>query len=226
MGTLIFHILVFLFFIISYSFDEKKTIKEEAILLDFKIIKESITIPEIEKKKSENADKGNTKMNDRGSNKAVNDAAKSDNFFDAAYKNDIEEAKNLVADVNKQLTKKVVKAKQYEMPESITEGQKPDSIKNTIYSGKSNIHYNLENRYHIRLPIPVYLAKGGGNIKVDIQVNRQGKVIKALVGSSTNINVPMLPTYAVQAAERTLFNSDSKAPEVQQGTIIYQFVPQ
>jgi hypothetical protein len=140
--------------------------------------------------------------------------------------NDIEEAKNLVADVNKQLSKKVVKAKQYEMPESITEGQKPDSIKNTIYSGKSNIHYNLENRYHIRLPIPVYLAKGGGNIKVDIQVNRQGKVIKALVGSSTNINVPMLPTYAVQAAERTLFNSDSKAPEVQQGTIIYQFVPQ
>jgi hypothetical protein len=95
-----------------------------------------------------------------------------------------------------------------------------------IYSGKSNIHYFLENRFHIRLPIPVYLAKSGGSITVDIQVDRSGNVIKAEAKTAKNIADPMLPVYAKQAAERTLFNSESNAPEIQRGTITYKFVAQ
>jgi len=128
--------------------------------------------------------------------------------------------------VNKQLSKKVAQAKKYEMPEETTEGQDPDSIKNVVYSGKSNIHYFLENRYHLRLPIPVYLARGGGTITVDIQVDRSGKVIKAEARAAKNLNDQMLPVYAVQAAERTVFNSESKAPAIQRGTITYKFVAQ
>ena len=161
-----------------------------------------------------------------GSNRAVNDALVKDKFFDARYKRDIEEAKDMVAEVNKQLSKKLPPTKKFEMPEETTEGQDTDSIKNTIYSGKSNIHYNLENRFHIRLPIPVYLAKGGGVITVDIQVDRSGKVIKAESRPANNITDSMLPVYATQAAERTVFNSESKAPAVQKGTITYQFVAQ
>ena len=112
------------------------------------------------------------------------------------------------------------------MPEAITEGQNPDSIKNTIYSGKSNIHYFLENRFHVRLPIPVFLARGGGLITIDIQVNRAGEVIKAEARPSSNISDPMLPVYATQAAARTIFNSDPKAPIIQRGTITYRFVAQ
>ena len=112
------------------------------------------------------------------------------------------------------------------MPEATSEGQNPDSIKNVIYSGKSNIHYFLENRFHIRLPIPVYLAKSGGEIKVDIQVDKTGKVIKAEAKSARVANDPMLTEYAIQAAEHTVFNADAKAPSVQKGSITYKFVAQ
>ena len=112
------------------------------------------------------------------------------------------------------------------MPEETTEGMDPDSIKNTIYSGESNIHYFLENRYHLRLPIPVYLAQGGGLVVVDIVVNRRGKVIQADVKNSGDLKDPMLEIYARQAAQRTVFNTDESAPAQQKGTISYTFVAQ
>lgn len=229
MGTLIFHILLVAGFLVAELNLNVKIEKEEAILLDFTAApekEEKIQEPEKSPEKSEALE--NSAPNDRssGSNRAVNEASKKDKFFDANYNRDVEEAKKLVADVNKQLSKKVAPAKKFEMPEETTEGQDPDSIKNVVYSGKSNIHYFLENRYHTRLPIPVYLARGGGTITVDIQVDRSGRVIKAEARAAKNLNDPMLPVYAVQAAERTVFNSESKAPAVQRGTITYQFVAQ
>jgi hypothetical protein len=229
MGALIFHILLISGFWIAELNIKVKTKSEEAILLDFTTLPEKENkIQELDKKpvnKSEN-DQSSSNYNNKSSNKAVNDAAKKDKFFDANYQHDIEEAKKLVIDVNKQLSKKAPPLKKYEMPEATSEGIDPDSIKNVIYSGKSNIHYSLENRFHIRLPIPVYLAEGGGIITVDIQVDRSGKVIQADARKAGNLTDPMLPIYAVQAAERTVFNSESKAPAVQKGTITYNFVPQ
>ena len=84
----------------------------------------------------------------------------------------------------------------------------------------------MENRFHVRLPIPVYLAKNGGDIKVDIQVDRSGKVIRASVKTGRNATDPALTEYAIEAAERTIFNSESKAPAVQYGSISYKFVAQ
>lgn len=228
MFTLIFHILLVSGFLVAELSLKIKPQKEEAILLDF-IAPEDTKMPEPEKTKSDKQP-NQTPSENRSSNRAVNDAPsslrKSDKFFDDSYRRDVEEAQRVVADVNKQLSKKIPPVKKFMMPEATTEGQNPDSIKNVIYSGKSNIHYYLANRYHVRLPIPVYLAKGGGEITVDIQVNRDGRVIKAEARTPKNMNDPMLQEYAVQAAERTVFNSDPKAPEIQQGTITYHFVAQ
>lgn len=229
MGTLIFHILLVTAFLVAELNMDVKPQEEEAILLDFTAPEENEQLPEPEKmqeKTPERTDQAEMNNQSSGSNRAVNDAQKRDKFFDDSYQRDIEEAKKIVADVNKQLSKKIPQTTKFEMPEAITEGQDPDSIKNVIYSGKSNIHYYLENRFHLRLPIPVYLAKGGGTITVDIQVDRTGKVIKAIARPAKNINDPMLPIYATQAAERTIFNSESKAPAIQKGTITYQFVAQ
>jgi hypothetical protein len=230
MGTLIFHILLiggFLLAEMNYNF---KIEKDETIMLD---ILSSVEIEKVPDREQETlADKKNgSELSKRQvqsalSNQAVNDALIKDKFFDASYKHDIDEAKKLAADVNKQLSKKIVPAKNFDMPVASSEGQNPDSIKNVIYSGKSNIHYFLENRHHITLPIPVYLAKGGGTIIVDIQVDRSGKVIKAEARPAKNINDPMLPNYAIQAAEHTVFNSESKAAAIQKGTITYTFVAQ
>lgn len=234
MGTLIFHILLVTGFGVAELSLKVKIEKEDAILLDF-------TMPEDDKKIKETKKLDQQKIiiaSDQSikniasvSNQAVNDATKSDaknrdKFFDDNYNRDIEEAKKIVADVNKQLSKKIPAIKKYEMPEVTTDGQNPDSIKNVIYSGKSNIHYMLENRYHLRLPIPVYLAKSGGEVKVDIQVDRSGRVIKAQARPMKNTNDTMLTEYATQAAERTLFNADAKAPLNQKGSITYRFVAQ
>jgi hypothetical protein len=228
MGTLIFHILLVTGLLIQELNFSIKTEKEETILMDFILPPEETKLHEAEKTQSDKTGSDQTNKSDQnaGSNRAVNDAMKKDKFFDEHYKHDIEEAEKMVDNVNKQLSKKAPQIKKFAMPEAVTEGQSPDSIKNTIYSGKSNIHYFLENRFHVRLPIPVFLAKGGGLITIDIQVNRAGEVIKAEARPSANINDPMLPVYATQAAERTIFNSDSKAPTVQKGTITYRFVAQ
>ena len=228
MGTLIFHILLVTGFWIEELNFKIKTEKEETILLDFVLPPEKTELSEPEKIQNRETGSDQTSRQNRnmGSNLAVNDAMKKDKFFDESYKHDIEEAEKMVDNVNKQLSKKAPPIKKFAMPEAITEGQNPDSIKNTIYSGKSNIHYFLENRFHVRLPIPVFLAKGGGLITIDIQVNRAGEVVKAEARPSGSINDPMLPTYATQAAERTIFNSDPKAPTIQKGTITYRFVAQ
>jgi len=228
MGTLIFHILLVTGFWIEELNFKIKTEKEETILLDFVLPPEKTELSEPEKIQNRETGSDQTSRQNRnmGSNLAVNDALKKDKFFDESYKHDIEEAEKMVDNVNKQLSKKAPPIKKFAMPEAITEGQNPDSIKNTIYSGKSNIHYFLENRFHVRLPIPVFLAKGGGLITIDIQVNRAGEVIKAEARPSGSINDPMLPIYATQAAERTIFNSDPKAPTIQKGTITYRFVAQ
>ncbi|HEY3372978.1 MAG TPA: hypothetical protein VGK10_19160 [Prolixibacteraceae bacterium] len=235
MGTLIFHILLVSIFWLAQLNKNIKMEKEEAILFDLPSV-EKMTVapkPEVEKSQEKNAASDQTKENNQkaASNQAVNDASndksiRKDKFFDENYKHDIEEAQKMVANVNKQLSKKIPAIKKFEMPEATTEGQDPDSIKNIIYSGKSNIHYFLENRFHVRLPIPVYLAKSGGEIKVDIQVDRSGRVIKAEARSNKYTGDPMLTDYAVQAAERTVFNEDSKAPALQKGSITYKFVAQ
>jgi len=227
-GTLIFHILLVTGFWIEELNFKIKTEKEETILLDFVLPPEKTELSEPEKIQNNETGSDQTSRQNRnmGSNLAVNDALKKDKFFDESYKHDIEEAEKMVDNVNKQLSKKAPPIKKFAMPEAITEGQNPDSIKNTIYSGKSNIHYFLENRFHVRIANPVFLAKGGGLITIDIQVNRAGEVVKAEARPAGSINDPMLPTYATQAAERTIFNSDPKAPTIQKGTITYRFVAQ
>jgi hypothetical protein len=227
-GTLVFHILLFMVIILA-NVNVKEDIQEEEIIVDFSQPEENPEIPE-EQPKTEDENTPATRHDipdtQSKSNRAVNDAAPKDPFFDETYQQEIADAKKLVADVNKQLKKEIPDLKQFEMPEQTTEGMDPEQISNTIYSGESNIHYFLKDRYHLRLPIPVYLARGGGKITVDIWVARSGKVIKASVQPYSNISDPMLPEYALQAALRTVFNSKSDAPNPQKGTITYSFIAQ
>lgn len=242
MGTLIFHILLVSSFLLS-EVRMKGEITEESVIIDLEQIREES--PEVLQEKEKETEQENAPSNSddlrqaqrtQASNRAVNDAPSSaksrfssgsgDPFFDEDYQKEIADAQKLVSDVNKQLSKKVKNVKEFQMPEETTDGMDPDSIKNTIYSGESNIHYYLENRYHVRLPVPVYLAQKGGKVTVDIWVSPAGNVIRAQVQSSSSSADPMLPEYALQAAQRTVFNQDRKAPSSQKGTITYTFVPQ
>lgn len=225
MGTLIFHILLFGSFLIA-EVDFKQEVKEEAILIDFSILEElEKELPPVEKKQEQNTPSTQKERSTSVSNQAVNDAQKQDKFFDKEYLKDVQNARNLVQSVKQQLSKKISDKGDFDMPEITTEGVDPDSVKNIIYSGKSNIHYFLENRYHLSMRNPVYLARSGGKVIVDIDVDRDGRVVRAEPRAGNSAD-PLLAEYAQNAALRTLFNRDFKAPKIQKGTITYTFVAQ
>jgi len=230
-ATLIFHIIV-LIVLLTSNLDFGKKYTEDAILMDFK--NEEVKLPVPEKTQQQSIATNSQQMSGSGqlaSNSAVNDAAKhssgtTDPFFDKAYNNEIAAAKKLVSDVNKTLAKKIPEIGDVRMPEENAEGKTREEVKQSNFKGKSNIHYSLPNRYHARLPIPVYLAEGGGEVIVDIVVGRDGRVISASPRQNAGISDLTILAYAKQAAEKTWFNEDNSAPEKQKGTITYLFVAQ
>ena len=95
------------------------------------------------------------------------------------------------------------------------------------YQGPTNIYYSLENRYHLRLPVPVYQCEGEGLIEVRIAVDQKGRVIHAEVKQTgTNYGEICLAEAAKKAALRTRFNANYKASSRQVGTITYHFIAQ
>ena len=231
MGTLVFHILLFLAFLLA-DIDIKGNVKEEPIVIEFPDIIPEPEIPEEENTEESQAAEPVPEQSNRQSNIASNQRAtentttSTDEFFDNEYMKEVEAAKELRSSVSNNLSKEVTHLKDIEMPVETTEGMDRDSIKNVIYAGESNIMYYLDNRYHIRLPIPVYLAQGGGTVVVDIEVDQSGKVITAKARDNKSIRDKQIFLYAQEAASRTLFNSDNDAPALQKGTIHYTFVAQ
>ncbi len=232
MGTLVFHILVVLFFLLA-DVDMKGSTKEEALLIEFPDIlpeledqikeQEPESLDEVPINNSESSNRTNAASNQLAS---TNTTTSAEEFFDDEYLKEIEAAKQLSSNVSNQLSKEIVDINDIKMPVETTEGMESDSIKNVIYVGESNIVYYLENRYHISLPIPVYLSQGGGKVVVDIIVNRQGRVTEAVPRRNTRIREEQTFFYAKAAALRTVFNSEPTAPKAQKGTIHYTFIAQ
>ncbi len=205
----------------------------DALFVD--LTSEEIKLPDPEKEKQ---DLGNQALalngaqsGEHNSNRAVNLGDQSghssgDPFFDKEYAREVAAAKQLESDVNKNLAKKIPEIGDIPMPVASTEGMSREEAKRSTFKGRSNIHYLVGNRYHLQLPIPVYLAQGGGEVVVDVVVDRNGEVITATPHESANITDQMIFAYAKQAAEKTVFNSDNTAPDKQRGTITYLFVAQ
>ncbi len=226
MGTLIFHILLFGIFFLA-EIDMKGNISEEPIFIEFP------EMPEIEEKQvveSERSDNVNGKnLTNLASNRLSESEERTvsaEKFFDNDFQKELNDARKMVSDVNQQLSKEKVSLEDIKMPIQTTEGMNPDSIKNVIFTGESNIIYYLENRFHTSLPIPIYLSKGGGKIIVDIQVDRAGNVTKAIARNNSQVRDELIMLYAQTAAERTKFNADPTAPAQQKGTIHYNFIAQ
>ena len=232
-ATLAFHVVIIAILLLSQIRASKQVINE-MIYVDFS--PEFVKSPEkpVDEAKTLTAQALKSLQSGQGqlaSNRGVNDAAKEasnykDPFFNKKYDDEIATAKQLIGEVNKTLSRKIPKIGDIPMPEDNTEGKTPEQIKQSYFKGKSNIHYSLQNRYHIRLPIPVYLAEGGGEVTLDIVVDRDGHVIEANPRPDSAVKDITILAYAQQAAEKTLFNADPSAPEKEKGTITYIFVPQ
>jgi len=226
MGTLIFHILLFSVFLLA-EVNIKGNMREEDIFIEFPDeLPETIEQSEQNEETADETVAESPENRSRQSNIASNRLAATENFFDQNYLNEVEAAKKLVSDVNQQLSREIVNIQDIEMPVSTSEGMNTDSLKTAVYKGESNIVYYLENRYHVSLPVPVYLAQGGGKVIVDILVDRRGNVKQASVRNNPAISDKQILVFAQLAASRTVFNADPNAPEIQTGTIHYTFVAQ
>ena len=95
------------------------------------------------------------------------------------------------------------------------------------YQGPTRIYYNLENRNHTYLPIPIYKCEGSGKIVLAIMVNQQGIVDEAMIiENESTATDPCLVETAVKTALISRFNPDIHSPKIQAGTLTYHFVAQ
>jgi hypothetical protein len=93
-----------------------------------------------------------------------------------------------------------------------------------IGGGGGGGNYRLGNRRALSKPKPTYDCNEEGRVFVRISVDKNGKVIAAQAGvKGTTNSASCLLSGAKEAALRTKFNPDSKAPAKQTGIIIYNF---
>jgi len=92
-------------------------------------------------------------------------------------------------------------------------------------AGNVSISYSLDGRTAVDLYRPTYLCRGGGDVTVRIEVDRNGRVVDAAAEAASTGDA-CLREYAVKAARASLFNTDGSAPARQSGTITYRFAPQ
>ena len=92
------------------------------------------------------------------------------------------------------------------------------------YKGPSVISYSLDGRKAMSLPVPAYKCQGGGDVSIQITVNRKGYVTAAAVIG--NVADECIVKSAVAAAKKSRFRASSIAPEKQIGEIVYRFIAQ
>ncbi len=110
-------------------------------------------------------------------------------------------------------------------PSSNVGAQRSGDVKT---QGRVAVSFSLSNpiRYSDELFIPAYMCEAGGEIIVSITVNRNGDVIAASPRKASASVDECITTTAVNAALQSRFNVDPRAPDKQQGTITYIFMPQ
>ena len=101
----------------------------------------------------------------------------------------------------------------------------PDSSKYYGNTGSgSGGNYNLAGRKALSKPKQQPDCQEEGTVVVRIHVDKNGKVVYAQAGvQGTTNSAPCLLKPAKEAALKTKWNSDNKAPTKQVGTIIYKF---
>ena len=103
--------------------------------------------------------------------------------------------------------------------------KKQNESSSSKVAGRVTVSYSLTNpvRHHRYLDKPAYRCEGGGEVVVNITVDRSGEVIAASVASGGDT---CMRETALQSAKASIFNIDNSAPPKQNGTITYIFIPQ
>ena len=94
------------------------------------------------------------------------------------------------------------------------------------YKGPSVISYSLDGRKAMSLPVPAYKCQGGGDVSIQITVNRKGYVTAASVIGNVSSADECIVRSAIAAAKRSRFTASSTVSDKQIGEIVYRFIAQ
>lgn len=83
--------------------------------------------------------------------------------------------------------------------------------------------YRMEDRYSYGVDDPQELGNAEGIVKLDITISPLGQVKSAKLNSASTITDEEVIEACKKAALKTMFNLNSDAPRLQQGTITYTF---
>lgn len=83
--------------------------------------------------------------------------------------------------------------------------------------------YRMEDRYSYGVDNPQELGNAEGIVKLDISIDIYGQVKSAKLNSASTITDEEVIEACKKAALKTMFNLNTDAPKLQQGTITYTF---
>jgi hypothetical protein len=233
-GTLIFHVLILWFFNFTLILNHEPEPQSE-ILINFEFPEE-----ELEQEEEQNTPNEEETYESRG-NQAQNLASDYEERkvnpqeFEQKAEQELQEEINKLINEAKQEGKSETDKVPEELPADNSEENIEDKYKDVLpeenkpseFKGKTNIVYSLENRYDLKLKVPVYMCENSGKVMVNIIVNRNGNVVSASVDESrSTVKDYCLYEAAKNAAMQTRFNTSYEAPLMQKGFIEYHFMPQ
>jgi hypothetical protein len=230
LGSIAFHLLLIIVFLLFKINGEKKEFSE-GIELDLKTLEE---LAQLEFLNQEQYDISQ----DQARNIAVDqNEDRVERFEDYQnYRMNGQSVADIVQnriseDLNKIIDENDLNLNDKELPDIATQEldiYTPKELEeDQVYEGPTNIYFSLEGRKIVKLIVPVYKCEGGGLVQLDIRVSRRGNVEFVSVSSAESTTKdPCLITAAKEAAKNTRFNFDSGAPLVQSGTITFRFIAQ
>jgi hypothetical protein len=227
LGTVAFHLVLIAVFL-AIKISTEKSLLESLIILEFE---EDPTEEELnlEEPDPEFEEKLAHFLEEPASNVPVNMARQIDRELSTEeYLKELEEdLESNRPEEYEEMQERLKELEEMEREELSMEAEDIHEQEPAVYEGPTNIYYDLEFRYHLKLPVPVYKCEGAGLIEVKIVVDQRGRVIKAETDKpGDTANEICLAEAAIIAARKTRFNADYDAPPNQIGTITYHFIAQ
>lgn len=227
-STVIFHLVVLIIFLLTAIHGIVS--EETSFVLDFSKLEEIEKIEKLEEIKQQASKELDDLLSGKVSPSAYRNVAV--DRSSRALKDDRHKNPNQVYDEARELQRKLDASRAAALREqgsddvaSASKDNLPDENAQQ-YKGPSVISYTLDGRKAVSLPVPAYKCQGGGDVSVQISVNRKGYVIAAQVIESVSSSDECLIRSAIAAAKRSRFRASSSAPEKQLGEIVYRFIAQ
>ncbi len=225
--TIIFHLVVIIICLLTAI--QKVVSEETSFVLDFSKLEELERVEKQEELKAQASKELDDLLSGNASSSAYRNVAV--DRSSRALKDDRFKNPNQVYDEARELQRKLdasraaAQREQGADEDAVTQDNLTDSNA-PQYKGPSVISYSLDGRKAVSLPVPAYKCQGGGDVSVQIQVNRKGYVVSAAVIESVSSSDECLIRSAVAAAKRSRFRASSSAAEKQVGEIVYRFIAQ